>query len=68
MIGPDYVKGLKMFAMVTVFASGAFLDAFATMRRDIPALATFHRTARTARFPTRSAGHAGLPTGSRVCT
>jgi hypothetical protein len=42
---------LSMFAMVTVFASGAFLYAFATMRRDVPALATFHRTARTARLP-----------------
>lgn len=42
---------LSMFAMVTVFASGAFVYAFAIARRDVRALATFHRTARSARLP-----------------
>jgi len=42
---------LSMFTMVTVFMSGAFLYAFAIWRRDVRALATFHRTAKQARLP-----------------
>jgi uncharacterized membrane protein len=42
---------VSMFGMVTVFLSGAFLYAFATMRRDPHLLAVYHRTARAARLP-----------------
>jgi uncharacterized membrane protein len=42
---------VSMFGMVTVFLSGAFLYAFATIRRDPHLLAVYHRTARTARLP-----------------
>jgi len=41
---------LSMFTMVTVFLGGAFYYAYAVWRRDVRALATFHRIERQSRI------------------
>jgi hypothetical protein len=41
---------LSMFAMVTVFLGGPFYYAYAVWRRDVRALATFHRIEKQSRI------------------